>query len=174
MPELGISVDQTNEYSSSQDPHPSLGSPEVSIPHPFLHPIWRLQLIRPSVDHGNNDPAKVKDCPIVLAYSLGSEKAPKLFSYLSKNVLQLLYQIRWELLSAPYYIFPFIKPSLPVPSPSSSFFLLSLLLLPPCSVSSSIHLFSKLIKHWPLQPIVSQIDHLSSIIDLSESLRRWE
>lgn len=32
----------------------------------------------------------------------------------------------------------------------------------------------ELIKHWPLQPIVSQIDHLSSIIDLSESLRRWE
>ena len=39
-------------------------------------------------------------------------------------------------------ISPFIK-ALPLPSPSSSFFLLSLSSLSPCSVSSSIHVFSR-------------------------------
>lgn len=47
MPELGISVDPVNEHSSN--PSPSFGSPEVSISHPLLHPIWSLQPLRSKI-----------------------------------------------------------------------------------------------------------------------------
>lgn len=88
MPELGISVDLANEHSPK--PKSIFKVPEVFIPHPPLHSTWSLHLLRSSVDHGNNDSAKAKDCPAALVYSLGSEKVPRLFSCLNKNLLQLL------------------------------------------------------------------------------------
>lgn len=138
MPGLGISVDSASEHSSR--PKSFLSVPWSLHPTPNFHPIGSLQPLKPSVGHGSHGPAKVKDCPAAPGYSLGSEKVPTLAA--SVRTCFSCWIRSGENYSQLHAIgSSFIKP-LPPPAPSSSFFLLSLLLLPSCSISSSICMFS--------------------------------
>lgn len=99
MPGLRISVDSASEHSSRPTSFLKVPQSLHSIPtSPFnIEPAASYALVL----SGSSDPAKVKDCPAAPGDSLGSEKALKLCGCLSKNMLQLLNQISWKLLSAP-------------------------------------------------------------------------